>query len=361
MDRLQFFPRILNENSSSSSEDERERNRRVVKQRKHFFDEYTDTRFRNRFRMNKETVLILAALLNPDLEPTSRRNKPISKLNQILICLSFYATGSFQSVVGDVFDISQATVSRIVSKVTTHIASLAPQFIQMPDNNAEKRHTAEKFHLISGFPLVIGALDCTHVKMLSPGGNNAEVFRNRKDYFSINVQVIGDANLKIVDIVSRWPGSVHDTTIFNDSHIRARFENNEFSPYHLLGDSGYPCRGYLLTPILRPDPNNHPHNRYNRAQIATRNSVERLFGVWKRRFPCIAFGLRLKPRKVCKIIVATAVLHNMCLRENDDWEDFDEIVPDDDSSDDEHFIREAQRGGENSAVRRAIINSVFTY
>jgi hypothetical protein len=47
----------------------------------------------------------------------------------------------------------------------------------------------------------------------------------------------------------------------------------------------------------------------------------------------------------------------MCLIGNDDWEDFDEIVPDDVSSDNEHFIREAQREGENSAY--SLIRSFF--
>ncbi|RZC10202.1 DDE Tnp 4 domain containing protein, partial [Asbolus verrucosus] len=78
---------------------------------------------------------------------------------------------------------------------------------------------------IRGFPLVLGVVDCTHVKLFSPGGDNAEVFRNREDYFSINVQVVGEANLKIMDIVSRWPASVHDTIIFNDSNIRTRLKN----------------------------------------------------------------------------------------------------------------------------------------
>ena len=46
------------------------------------------------------------------------------------------------------------------------------------------------------------------------GGEHAEEFRNRKGYFSLNTQVVCDHNMKIIDIVSRWPGSVHDATIF---------------------------------------------------------------------------------------------------------------------------------------------------
>lgn len=51
-------------------------------------------------------------------------------------------------------------------------------------------------------------------------------------------------------ICIRWPGSVHDSTIFDNSMLRARFENQEFGTCVLLGDGGYPCRSYLMTPLL---------------------------------------------------------------------------------------------------------------
>lgn len=71
------------------------------------------------------------------------------------------------------------------------------------------------------------------------GGPNAEYFRNRKGYFSLNVQVVGDADLRIRNIVARWSGSTHDQTIFNNSSIKAQFEGNEFGNSIMLGDSGY--------------------------------------------------------------------------------------------------------------------------
>lgn len=168
--------------------------------------------------------------------------------------------------------------------------------------------------------------------------------------------MIGDAKLKIMDIVSRWPGSVHDTTIFNDSNIRARFENNEFSPYTLVGDGGYPCRTYLLTPLIQP--HTLPEERYNSSQIKTRNPVERLFGVWKRRFPCLSQGMRIDVQKVCEVIVATAVLHNMCLMANDNAESFEG----DDNDMVENIGEEVQQihnENHNTSVRNALIANVF--
>jgi len=44
----------------------------------------------------------------------------------------------------------------------------------------------------------------THIPIENPGGVNAELFRNRKGFFSINTQVVVDASMKIVDIVARY-------------------------------------------------------------------------------------------------------------------------------------------------------------
>jgi hypothetical protein len=51
------------------------------------------------------------------------------------------------------------------------------------------------------------------------------------------VQTVSDSNLKIIDIVARWPGLAHDQTIFNNSNLKRRFENGEFGQYILVGDT----------------------------------------------------------------------------------------------------------------------------
>lgn len=83
----------------------------------------------------------------------------------------------------------------------------------------------------------------------------------------------------------------------------------------LLGDSGYPLRKYLLTPYLHPE--TRPQHNYNAAHIRTRNCVERMIGVWKRRFPVLSLGLRTKRQTTLTIIVATAVLHNIAVETRD--------------------------------------------
>lgn len=97
------------------------------------------------------------------------RNHAVSPLHQLLLTLRFYATGTFQVAIGDLGGIHKSTMCRIVKRVTEAIASLCPQYINFPTSNQSLRHTKQKFYNIASFPRVVGAIDCTHVKILSPG------------------------------------------------------------------------------------------------------------------------------------------------------------------------------------------------
>ncbi|GFY71433.1 retrovirus-related Pol polyprotein from transposon opus [Trichonephila inaurata madagascariensis] len=128
---------------------------------------------------------------------------------------------------------------------------------------------SQKFYREFGFPGVYGALDCSLIKILNPGGSLAETFRCRKGFFALNVQTVSDPNLCIRNIVVRWPGSTHDSTVFDHSYLRAHLETEVPSSYHLLGDSGYHLRSYLMTPFLNPV--GAGQVRYNAAHARARN------------------------------------------------------------------------------------------
>ncbi|XP_052819304.1 putative nuclease HARBI1 [Mya arenaria] len=80
---------------------------------------------------------------------------------------------------------------------------------------------------------------------------------------------------------------------------------------YLLGDSGYACRRYLLTMYLNT--RSPPQERYNRALVKTRVIIEQTYGVLKRRFPCLSYGLRVQPQRCCQIILTCSFLHNFDL------------------------------------------------
>ena len=95
---------------------------------------------------------------------------------------------------------------------------------------------------------------------------------------------------------------------------------------NLVGDSGYACRAYLMTPIL--EPKNAGELRYNAAHRSTRCVIVRCFDLLKRHFPCLHLGLRTALTNTLVIIVAAAVLHNFALMHKE--QDFDEDIEDED-------------------------------
>lgn len=83
----------------------RVRRPKLLRNRSNPFEIFDDFDFKARFRFNKVTVMALLHKFGHHLEPLNRRNRPISSINQLLIALRFYATGSFQAIIGDTFNI----------------------------------------------------------------------------------------------------------------------------------------------------------------------------------------------------------------------------------------------------------------
>lgn len=106
-------------------------------------------------------------------------------------------------VLGDHISVHKATVCRVIKNVSTQIALLRPQFITFPDNATERQNVQLGFYKLHQFSRVIGAIDCSHIRIQSPNNDIGEQFRNRKGYFSLNMQAICDSNLKILNVVAR--------------------------------------------------------------------------------------------------------------------------------------------------------------
>lgn len=98
------------------------------------------------------------------------RSRYILPEQQLLIALRFYACGNMLITVGDFIHVSTATVCNILPRVSLAIANLRGQFIKMPETRAEREAAAASFYAIRQFPRTIGAIDCTHVRVQSPGG-----------------------------------------------------------------------------------------------------------------------------------------------------------------------------------------------
>ncbi|XP_013383869.1 putative nuclease HARBI1 [Lingula anatina] len=187
------------------------------------------------------------------------------------------------------------------------------EFVAMSAEDANVAEGKRKFYTLAGFPHVIGCVDGTQIPIIAPNEREWE-YVNRKGRHSINVQLICDADLRIINAVVRWPGSTHDSRILRESNVYEVMEQNPERGV-ILGDSGYPQLQWLMVPFYNPV--TEGQREYNRVHMSTRSTIERCNGILKRRFSCLnTIRLIITPR-ACNVIMSTIALHNLCLRYRD--------------------------------------------
>ncbi|XP_039516129.1 putative nuclease HARBI1 isoform X1 [Pimephales promelas] len=93
--------------------------------------------------------------------------------------------------------------------------------------------------------------------------------------------------------------------MLSESGIRQLFERR-----YVPANCHYPCKPWLLKPYLQP--RQGPQLNYNRAHKTTRAVVDRGIGQLKRHFHVLHREVRLRPEKLSKVIIACAILHNIC-------------------------------------------------
>ncbi|KAJ1094695.1 hypothetical protein NDU88_007747 [Pleurodeles waltl] len=189
------------------------------------------------------------------------------------------ASGSFQTTGALVAGISQTSFSAFLLKELDAIIGLTPHHIRFPNTLQKQQETKQGFYLISGFPHILGAIDCTHVRLVPPAATE-HLYRNRKHTHSINVQAIVDHQGLITNIVAKYPGSVHDSFIFRHYTINPHFQDVAMD--YLLG---YGIQPWIMTPC--GNRSTAAERAYNDAHRKTRSIVERTFNILKSRFRCL--------------------------------------------------------------------------
>ncbi|XP_004916083.1 putative nuclease HARBI1 isoform X2 [Xenopus tropicalis] len=160
--------------------------------------------------------------------------------------------------------------------------------------------------------------------------------------------------MNIISIVSGFPGSSHNAYILKQSGLYADFQTGQMPHGWLLGDAGYPCSRWLMTPI--PRPRSRAECAFNEAHVRARSVLEGIC-VLKSCFRCLdksGGSLMYSPTKVAQIVVACAVLHNVANRHGLP------VFVAEDRDDPFHPIRPVQSADDRgNRVRREIVNNYF--
>ncbi|XP_013190748.2 putative nuclease HARBI1 [Amyelois transitella] len=280
------------------------------------FEIYTDAQFVKEYRLTKTLARDLCEEIRPFLK-TPQKATDLSVETKVLTALSFFATGSYQRPTGKIQGhfVAQQTVSTVINEISKCLNNtyFREKYIHFPNNSDEQNKIKTRFHNKFNIPGVLGCIDGTHVAIERPNQHEDRYFC-RKDYHSLNVQLVCDADMQIISVDASHGGATHDSFIWSSHPLKDYMEelsNNE--NVWFLGDSGYPLRRYMMTPVLNAAPNT-PEAHYTNLHVHTRNIIERTIGLLKARFRCLLLHRRLhyQPEVAGSIVNSCVILHNMC-------------------------------------------------
>ena len=221
------------------------------------------------------------------------------------------------------FGVHQSTVSNVVVEVCSAISRhIQPDYIHLPRTQEEMKIKVAEFESKFGMVQAFGCVDGTHIPIRRPYVDSQDYF-NYKQYFSVNVQAVCDAQGKFMDVDCRWPGCVHDAKVFANSQINNALKSGNLPgtfnnllpgcdkiPNYIIGDPAYP-----LTPFCMKEYQSCKTNSevlFNNILREARNPIECAFGRLKARWSILTRKIDLKLENIPIVVMACFVLHNFC-------------------------------------------------
>ena len=204
---------------------------------------------------------------------------------------------------------SKSSLHLCISDVADALLHVAPQQILFPQD-VSKMHAISRTY--DRFPGVVGCVDGTYIPMTGKTGPQRDAYICRKGFPALHAQIVCDNNLKILDITTGYPGSAHDARVFKNSKLYQHLSNIPQN-YHLLGDSAYPLENFIMTPYKDTGHLTAEQKRYNAIHSSTRCCVERCIGLLKGKFRRLKHFDAQDDVLMCKLIVGSAVVHNIIL------------------------------------------------
>ena len=166
-------------------------------------------------RMSSQTFMDLCEELRLFLQrQTTNMRSSISVEMQVAVTLYYLPDEGRYCKVANAFGISRASASVIVRTVSLVIAKyLGSKYIRLPKTEDEFESLASNCEYNHGFLQYIAAVDGTHTFIKRSVKTPAD-YVNRKNRFSLNIQATFNYKCCFMDVVIKWPGSLHDARIF---------------------------------------------------------------------------------------------------------------------------------------------------
>ena len=189
-------------------------------------------------------------------------------------------------------------------------------------------------------PQAVGAIDGTHIPILTPATERNIDYYSRKKRHTINTPAIVGANFMFLDVVTVFPECIHEARVLQHTALfsmarqseilskRSDQINNVTIKPVLLGDGAYPLSTWMMKPYSFSPNLTRAEKKINKKLSSTRVSLERALDVLKARWRCLLKRLDNRIENISEVIVSCFALHNFCQLENEEFIDQDGILGD---------------------------------
>jgi hypothetical protein len=311
----------------------------------------TDANFLLHFRMQKDSFLNLVEELKeyqeflPKVDRFGRQHiRRTSVQHQLLVFL--YVCGADGSdanykKVASRFSISHGIVQIFVERCTRAIISLFQNDVLCwPDIN-ERKIIGKRFQDKYNFPNCVGIVDGTVFPLAHKPALCGEEYWYRKGGYSLHCLVICDDEMRILDYLVGYPGSVHDNRVWSKTDQCLRYHQYFSRLQYLLADSAFTTSTHLIAAFKRlRGVMNLPANceLFNTYLAKARIKVEHCIGLLKNRFRCLRelrsiISDERSMKRIIDRITVCFILHNLLLGDDypENWfEGADEDVQEED-------------------------------
>ena len=248
---------------------------------------------------------------------------------------------------------------------------LVPIFLPKPTVLSLEK-IAQDFLTKWNFPNCVGAMDGKHVRILCPQ-NSGSLFFNYKNYFSMVLLAVVDANYKFIVIDVGSYGKEGDSGIFHKSIMGQQIRSGNFNfpsdkalpgsdvtiPHVIVGDEAF----RLTKNCMKPYPKNQASEDveitiFNYRLCRARRVSENAFALLSQSFRIFYSAIAVLPETTDNIITATCCLHNMLRDEHDNSKQHNNCHMDISA---DNMLPLARPGGYGDAEGFEVRNKLKTY
>ncbi|KAL6654417.1 hypothetical protein ACP70R_007882 [Stipagrostis hirtigluma subsp. patula] len=333
-------------------------------------------RFESVFKMSRRTFNYVCSLVKDEMMVRSSSytfldGTMLSLEDRVAVALRRLNSGGSLVTVGSSVGVNHSTVSLITWRFIEAMEERGSHHLRWPDSS-EMEKIKSKFEKIHGLPNCCGVVDTTHITMcLSSAEPNCKIWLDHMKNYSMVLQAVVDPDMRFMDIVTGWPGSMKESSILHSSGLFKLCEKgdrlngsklklpdgSEIGEY-MIGDAGYPLLPWLLTPYQENDLT-ESKAEFNRRHSAARTVAPRTLAKFKDTWKYLQ-GEMWRPDKhrLPRIIHVCCLLHNIII-------DFQESAVDDPrTSSSDHDVNYRQQlchlADENGAMVRDKLSQHLT-